>query len=153
MGFERGLLLNRVRGQYHQKLLAFLQARWKAHAFTQDSLGRELGKDQTSMGKYLKDTAGTLDLDEADAALTHAGSSLRMFIADPVNVVVRPAVQLSPSAAKLWLLLREMKEPELQIFLGLARSARRLALQKEGQSARRRAVDRLGTKRKIGEKR
>lgn len=66
----------------HARLQALLQERWKAGAFDQVSLAKAIGKDQTTVGQYLRNgKAGPLDLDEAAAALEHIGSSLADFIA------------------------------------------------------------------------
>lgn len=50
-------------------------------SITQESIATEIGKTQTGVGKYLLDKGGALDLDEADAALRHIGSSLIEFLA------------------------------------------------------------------------
>lgn len=140
-----------MRGPYHRALLGFLLSRWAEKTFTQESLALAMGKDQTSIGKYLKDKAGPLDLDDADAALTHAGSSLKAFIADQANAIIRPIAPLSPVAKKLWMMLQAMPDDELTIFLGLARSARSLSSRRTGtRSARTRAADQSRTVRKTG---
>lgn len=64
------------------RLQAQLRDAWKRGVFTQESLAGAVGKKQTTIGQYLLGKrAGSLDLDEADAALQHMGSSLSAFLA------------------------------------------------------------------------
>lgn len=69
----------------HGRLQALLQDRYKAGVFDQVSLAKAIGKDQTTVGHYLRGNdekkAGTLDLDEAASALQHVNSSLGEFMA------------------------------------------------------------------------
>lgn len=71
----------RVRGPLHHRLRQLLRDATKAGICTQESLSGAIGKTQTGVGKYLLGKAGTLDVDEAAAALDHIGSSLQEFIA------------------------------------------------------------------------
>lgn len=71
------------RGPLHQRLIALLNAKIdEGVGITQDSLARDVGMHQTTMGGILKFDKGTLDLDEASAALAHIGSSLDEFLRD-----------------------------------------------------------------------
>jgi transcriptional regulator with XRE-family HTH domain len=72
-----------LKGELHKGLRATLTAAWTNGAFTQDSLCASMGKSQRSVSQYLNGEAdaGALDLDEAAAALAHAGSSLPEFLA------------------------------------------------------------------------
>lgn len=78
-----------MRGPLHCHLQALLAAAWASGVFTQAHLAEAIGKKQPTIGEYLRDTprAGTLDLDEASAALESIGVSLHAFI-----VVTRPPV-------------------------------------------------------------
>lgn len=78
--------MSAMRGPYHRALQTLLEQARKAGKLTQESLAEDVEKEQTTVGKYLRDKAGTLDLDEADAALRHVGSNLRAFINDPARV-------------------------------------------------------------------
>lgn len=81
------LRLQRVRGRYHQLLRDVLRRGAAAKVYTQDSMAEDLDIDQTTVGKYLSEKGGTLDLDDANAALMHIGSSLQAFVADPEHIV------------------------------------------------------------------
>lgn len=121
-----GLGSPRVKGAYHKELLEFLIVKWGEHAFTQDSLAAVTGKEQTTIGKYLNGgDSGAFDLDEADAALRHVGSSLKDFIADPEHAVKTPPLKVSRIEARLSKALRGMDDSQLEIVLGTALSVRR----------------------------
>jgi hypothetical protein len=79
-----------MRGPYHHLLRAALKAAVDQKLCTQESLASDLKKDQTTIGKYLRDlpVSGSLDLDEADIALKHLKSDLKTFINDPQHVVL-----------------------------------------------------------------
>lgn len=143
----------RVRGPYHQALVELFLRKSAEKAITQDSLGRALGKDQTWAGKYFRGISGPLDLDDADAALAHIGSSLKAFIADPTLVIERPSPSSSPVAKALAKVLQGMDDAELQIVLGIARSVRTASRRVAQTRAPTHAADRVTTKRKIGGKR
>jgi hypothetical protein len=72
-----------VKGDLHQRLQAALHRAWRDGVFKQESLSAEMGKSQRSVSAYLRKDAdaGALDLDEADLALRHIGSSLPDFLA------------------------------------------------------------------------
>jgi len=83
-----------MRGNYHRKLIAWINAEMKRQEVTQDSLAAGIvaagGKmHQTTFGGILKDK-GTFDLDEAEAVLRLLGSSLQAFLNDPANAVTVP---------------------------------------------------------------
>lgn len=67
----------------HRRLQALLAELCTRQGIGQSSFALAIGKDQTTAGRYLRGhaTAGTLDLDEAEAALHHVGGSLREFLA------------------------------------------------------------------------
>lgn len=66
----------------HERLHALIQQKSRAKEVTQESLAAAIGKDQTTVGLYIRgDKAGPLDLDEAADALKHIGSSLQEFLA------------------------------------------------------------------------
>ena len=97
------------RGPLHDRLHATLRTAWLNKAVTQESLAQAIGKSQESVGQYLRAVkAGTLDLDEAAAALHHIGSSLDAFLA------TMPPRALSPTET----LARELESrPELQALI------------------------------------
>lgn len=145
----------RVRGPYHHALRELLVSKHREKVFTQESLARATGKNQSTMGQYLRPngTAGTLDLDEADAALDHIGSSLKAFIVDPAHAITRPAATLSPIAADLWEMLRRMPEDQLKVFRNLARSVQKLSSGRANRSTTRRAPVQARPTRKTAGKR
>jgi hypothetical protein len=147
--------LARVRGSFHQALHRILVNKYAEKAFTQESLARATGLNQSTIGQYLRPngTAGTLDLDEADAALAHIGSSLTAFIADPDLPVVQPAPKISAVAKALARTLDGMEDDDLRIVLGIARSVRAASRRTKRQSVSKPVPDRLQTARKIGGKR
>lgn len=70
-----------VRGHYHEQLREALAAALRQPGCDQTSLAEELKRDQSGLSKYLRNEAGTMDLDEADTALTHCGrGGLREFV-------------------------------------------------------------------------
>lgn len=65
----------------HERLHALLFDAYKRGEFTQESLGAAIGQSQENAGAYLKGRkAGALDVDEAEDALRHIGSSLVEFL-------------------------------------------------------------------------
>lgn len=141
-----------MRGSYHQALKRFLLTKYAERAFTQESLARATGKEQTTIGQYLKPhgRAGTLDLDEADAALAHVGSSLAAFIADPGNVVVRrpPRSKVAADLAKILQALT--KDEHLAIVRDVAKGVLERVRREEKQSAPPRVAGRARATRKTG---
>lgn len=83
-----------LRGPYHDALRALLERAWRGGQLKPDSLAAEMGQDPSTLGKYLRGDrkAGALDLDEADTALRHIGSTLHAFIADQASV--QPSAEL-----------------------------------------------------------
>jgi hypothetical protein len=63
----------KVRGTYHARLRATLVEATREPGCDQTSLAEALKRDQSGLSKYLRDEAGTMDLDEADKALRHCG--------------------------------------------------------------------------------
>lgn len=109
-----------MRGRYHRALRGVLERASKAKLFTQESLAEDLGREQTGIGKYLKDKAGPLDLDEAEIALKHVGIDLKDFVADPA--LVAPDVDLPVLVQRL---LKDDLFQKLVITLAGAPSVRR----------------------------
>lgn len=62
-----------VRGPFHERLRAALLEATREPGCDQTSLAEALRRDQSGLSKYLRNVAGTLDLDEADTALRHCG--------------------------------------------------------------------------------
>lgn len=87
-----------MRGAYHSALRALIVKARKDNLFVQESMGKAIGRDQKTISNYLAGKR-TLDLDEAEAALVHIGSTLREFVNDPANV--RPVVDLSVRIRRL----------------------------------------------------
>lgn len=145
-----------VRGPYHQALLKLLLVKYAERAFTQESLALATGKEQTTIGQYLKPTgkAGTLDLDEADAALAHIGSSLKAFLTDPSTAVTpRRTPQISPVAKQLAVALQGLPDEVLRVVLATARAERARLRHTKIRSTARRVVGPHATIRRIGGKR
>lgn len=73
---------NRSSRPLHDRLQLLLREAWRSKTITQEALGQAIGLSQTSIGHYLRPggKAGPLDLDQADAALRHIGSSLGEFV-------------------------------------------------------------------------
>jgi predicted transcriptional regulator len=71
-----------VRGELHQRLVAAVAAALRSGTVTQESLAKAVGMHQTTVSGIIRRNAGTLDLDEADAALRHIGSSMADFLAN-----------------------------------------------------------------------
>ncbi len=71
-----------MRGDLHQRLVVTLSAALRSGAVTQESLAKAVRLHQTTVSGIIKRNAGTLDLDAADAALRHIGSSLADFLAN-----------------------------------------------------------------------
>lgn len=78
-----------MRGNYHEQLIEVLERARKAKLFTQESLAADLDADQTTVGKKLRGTGGTFDLDEADTALRHIGSDLKAFVEHGASTPVK----------------------------------------------------------------
>src|SRR5690349_1781286 len=82
-----GPRMQHMRGPYHRALQSLLDQARKLGKLTQESLAEDLEMDQTTVGRYLRDKAGTLDLDDADRALKHIGSDLRAFVANHAAIL------------------------------------------------------------------
>lgn len=119
-----------MKGPLHERLQKALQEATAKGTATQDSLSRATngGKTQTGFGKYLQGKGGALDLDEAEIALRHIGSSLQDFLnglppreLTPDEIVCR---DLLHRAALLELVkaLLEIKKPQLPAVLELIRT-------------------------------
>lgn len=121
----------RVKGVLHQRLQARLQAAWKAGELKQESLSLPMQKSQRSVSAYLRGDAdaGALDLDEADAALMHIGSSLAEFLADtpPRDLSREEALARSlaskPKLRDMVEALTDVRPPRLSEALELVRGA------------------------------
>lgn len=94
-----------VRGEFHQRLRATLADAVQRRVCKQETLAAALEKDQTTISKYLNDKVGTLDLDEADIALRHIGSSLADFLAGQPAQPLTAIDQLARTLASKRLLL------------------------------------------------
>jgi transcriptional regulator with XRE-family HTH domain len=71
------------KGPLHERLQATLRQAWVSKAITQESLAKATGQSQENIGQYLRGgKAGALNVDQADAALRHIGSSLAEFLAN-----------------------------------------------------------------------
>lgn len=122
-----------MKGALHQQLRRALDDACQRKACTQESLGAAMGKSQRSVGQYLSDEAGALDLDEADAALHHVGSTLQGFLSGaPLRalteserlacaLVERPA--LLEFVADLLLVPKTQLPAILELIRGLGRFA------------------------------
>lgn len=85
-----------MKGALHQRLRAELLNGMRANGISQESLGAAMdGKSHRSVGQYLDDEAGALDLDEADAALQHVGSSLEAFLAKAAPRTLTPTEKMA----------------------------------------------------------
>jgi len=142
-----------VRGPYHRLLVRWILEELARQDVTQDSLGAVVDMHQTTIGGILRKDKGTFDLDEADLALRHLGSSLKAFIADPANAVVRPPASVSAVAAELKETLRGLTDAQLQVILDVAKAVRARVRRTKRQSARRRDVDQSRRGNSIGGKR
>src|SRR6185295_8131927 len=142
-----------VRGPYHRRLVQVLVQELARQDITQESLAAVLDMHQTHDGAILKRDAGTFDLDEADLALTHVGSSLKAFVADPANAVTRAPAKVSPVAVALAQTVRDLDDDELRVVLGAARAVRARSRRIKKRPARRRVAVQPQIARKTGEKR
>lgn len=142
----------RVRGDYHRFLVALLLRKIAEGACTQESLAGATGMHQTTISGILKRGAGTLDLDEAAAALDHIGGSLREFIADPEHMPTTKLPVLPRRLAKLLQIVDVFDEKELAIVMATARSVR-ARHDADKRSARRRVADLAHPARKTGGRR
>lgn len=113
--------------------------KWKAGSFDQTSLAQAVGKDQTTIGSYLNGKkAGTLDVDEADAALRHIGSSLPDFLAHaPARELTRTdelarALLTRPELAELVEDLLPVPKTKLAHVIELARGLAHVASSRRG---------------------
>jgi hypothetical protein len=71
----------RVRGSYHRELAALLNQKVAEDGgVTQASIGSAVDMHPSTVGGILRKDEGTFDLDEADAALRHVGSTLKDFV-------------------------------------------------------------------------
>lgn len=87
-----------MRGPYDEQLRAVLLEATKRNGCDQVSLATALKRDQTTVGKYIRNVAGApLDLDSAHVALRHCGlGGLREFVTDaPVPPDTLPSEVLS----------------------------------------------------------
>lgn len=124
----------KVRGPLQARLQAELQAAWKRGGLTQESLAKAIGKKQTTVGQYLLNKrAGNLDLDEADAALRHIGSTLADFLASvppreltPTEILVRQ-LATRPELEELVRDLIPAQRPRLRAAIVAARWVLRAA--------------------------
>lgn len=133
----------RVRGDFHKRLVALLNARLKDGAFTQESLAKRVAMHQTTVSGILKKDKGTFDLDEAAAALDHAGAgTLAQFVANlpppPPTTATKLAAALEarPDLTAFVEDLLPVPKPQLGDVLELTRGLARLAI---GTRARRTA--------------
>lgn len=141
----------RVRGPYHVQLIALLlETLAKGVGISQESLARACKlADSTAIGKRLLGKGGTFDLDEADAALLHIGSSLRAFVTSPAAPATR-APALPPPIARLLPVLLALDERGLKAVVATARRERAASRRARTQSKRPRAVARADGARKTG---
>ncbi len=143
----------RVKGFYHHALLRMLLTKYAEKAFTHESLARDTGQDTSTVGKYLRrdEKAGTMDLDEAAAALAHVGTTLRAFVSDPANVPQQPPQKkLSQQMSRLLTAVHGLEDAELAIVVSTARSVRARARRVKTQSGQQRGVGQRGVVRKTG---
>lgn len=138
-----------MRGPYHTRLIALLLETLAENAgYSQESLATAIGcRDQTTVGKRLSGKGGTFDLDEADAALHHIGSSLKTFVA---NQSATRAPAPPKAIARLLLILRELDDRGLRAVLATAHRERAASRRARTQSKPPRAADRAGANRKTG---
>lgn len=115
-----------MKGPYHEALRKVLLEKYAQKAFTQESLASETSKDQTTIGHYLRPggKAGSLDLDEADAALRHVGSSLKAFVSEEAVTMKQTRPKLSKIATLLQRTIHGLEDDELRIVLASARAVR-----------------------------
>lgn len=146
-----------MRGGYHQALKRLLLTKYAEKAFTQESLALVTGLDQTTVGQYLKPNggkAGTFDLDEAQAALDHIGSSLRDFLADPESIPAPRAPVMSRQMTRLWKAVSGLEESDVAVVVATAQSVRARARRGvKTQSRPPRAADHGRVTRKTGGRR
>jgi hypothetical protein len=140
-----------LRGDYHRRLRGVLLEALARQAITQESLGVAVQMHQTTIGGILKKDEGTLDLDEADAALRHIGSSLRDFISDPMNVVAPPVP--SKTVLQLASTLAGLEDDDLRIVLGVARSVRTRSRAKKKSNQPRDVGRSMGDRKTAGRRR
>lgn len=120
----------------HQRLHAMLVAENNAGRITQESLGRAIGKRQESVGVYLRTGNGALDVDEADAALRHIGSSLRDFLDElpprelPPTEKLARALASTPGLPELLRDLLDAQQTLLPALRGLAKHVAPLATER-----------------------
>lgn len=128
-----------MKGELHERLRATLLRATEAGVCTQDSLGQAMdGKSQRSVGQYLNNEAGALDLDEATAALEHVNSTLREFIDGlPPRELSRTerlarALVTRPALADLVEDLLPVPKKELSHVIDLARELGQIATRTRG---------------------
>lgn len=140
----------------HERLHALLQQKWRSGEFTQESLAKAVGKEQTTVGSYLRgDKAGPLDLDEADAALRHIRSSLKDFISDPAYAPAPPPPpQMSPVVVKIVNTLSTVDDDRsLRSVLAIAKSVGAAFRRSKRRSIRQPARDRAATTASVARRR
>lgn len=141
-----------VRGDYHRWLIRVLLERMAMdQGITQESLAGAVGMHQTTIGGILNHDKGTFDLDEADAALRHVGTSLKAFVSDPHHVPVMRTPPERRLLSKLVRMLEKIPDDGLLIILDTARSVKKRSARDAGtKPAQRRAAGPLTRVRKTG---
>ncbi len=133
-----------MRGDFHKRLIALLAEKVSAGVCTHTSLAAAVGKHHSTIGGILGKNEGTLDVDEADAALRHVGSNLTDFLATVPPRELTDVERLAnvlltrPALADLVEDLLPVPKPRLDELIELIRGLGRLA-------SRRRAVDSAGS--------
>ena len=147
-----------MKGELHRRLQERLHRAWRDGAFKQESLSAQMQKSQRSISQFLRgdDDAGALDLDEADAALRHIGSSLLDFLkglpARELTDTERLAIDLDdrPHLKAFVADLLPVPKTQLGEVLDLARGVARIAISLRGERSTRagsgRAKKPAGTK-------
>lgn len=128
-----------VRGDFHKRLIRLLNERIAGGAFTQESLAKRVEMHQTTVSGILRRNAGTFDLDEAAAALDHAGAGTLASFAEglppvPATDAVRLTAELEtrPELRAFVEDLLPVPKPRLDEVLELARGLARLAIVRRG---------------------
>jgi hypothetical protein len=153
-----------VKGELHRRLQERLHKAWREGAFKQESLSVQMEKSQRSISQYLRGTsdAGALDLDEADAALRHIGSSLKDFLSGvpprELTETERLAIDLDerPHLRDFVADLLPVPKTQLGGVLDVARGAARIAIALRGERnagpGPERAQKQAGTKSALGKR-
>lgn len=131
-----------MKGPLHERLRALLADATARGLCTQESLGRAMGKTQTSVGAYLRSVkGGAIDLDEADAALRHIGSSLAAFIAGQTPRELSPTERMArelesrPALQGLVAGLIRVPKPRLSELIAFVSGLARIATGPPGASS------------------